>query len=285
VARRVALNRMGRPGYQQSQAVPRDYRPPVNALRPVEPGQSNIVPFDPRNALVEPEAPGPNFTVPPEPVFGTAPSNFAAQRGLPNEIPRQISEAQRRAELAQGFREAAEPRAPTTGGVEFDLDPVTGRLRPVSEGAATVPQTEGASLASAADKISKGQRFAMTADEMVAWNRTSVELAELDPGLRSLSQKQIAERMMDRKWVEGAIQKAREKDLAFARIEQQTRDMAMMREARAAREALMDTLETLEDALANIRPKERARVKGQGPKTRAAKNQLREIEVLNKLID
>jgi hypothetical protein len=220
-----------------------------------------------------------------EPVFGTDPTTIAAMRALPDPTPGQIADAQRRAELAQGFREAAEPRAPTTGGVEFDLDPVTGRLRPVSEAAATAPQTEGASLAAAADKISKGQRFAMTADEMVAWNRTSVELAELDPGLRSLSQKQIAERMMDRKWVEGAIQKAREKDLAFARIEQQTRDMAMMREARAAREALMDTLETLEDALANIRPKERARVNGQGPKTRAAKNQLREIEVLNKLID
>jgi hypothetical protein len=48
---------------------------------------------------------------------------------------------------------------------------------------------------------------------------------------------------------------------------------------------LMDTLETLEEALGRIRPKETARAKGQGPKTRAARNNLREIETLNKLID
>jgi hypothetical protein len=300
IGSRILASRMGTPGYQRRRAVPPDYRPQptVNALRPVEPGQSNIVPFDPRNALVQPEAPGPNF------VFGRPDADI--QVGLPETAPLlpppsptstlaalRAEEARRagmsramgaEAEAAAAAAESTAPRAPTAGGMVFDLDPVTGRLRPAA-GAAPAAMPVMSTISSAADKISKGQRFAMTADEMVAWDRTSVELAELVPGARTLTQKQIAERMMDRKWVEGAIQKAREKELAFEQIERQSRDAQMVQQARAARERLIETMEMLEDSLADVRPKERARVKGQGPKTRAAKNQLREIEVLNKLID
>lgn len=289
-ARRVLANRMLRPEYQASRAMPRDFRPqtPVNALRPVEPGQSNIVPFDPRMAVMEPEAQGPNFTMQQDPIFGTTPSTFTAQRGLPNEMPRQLYEAQQRAELAQGFREAAE-RKPAGSGMVLDLDPITGRLQSASRGlpGATLETFEdyGASLNSAADKLSRGQRFALTADEMVAWNRTSVELAELMPGMKTLSQKAIAEKMMDRKWVEGALTKAREKEAAFKEIEMRTRDADMLRQSREARERLMDVVETLEDSLRQPRAKEGARSKGQGPKTRAAKNQLGQVETLNKLID
>jgi hypothetical protein len=284
VARRVLANRMLRPGYQASRAIPKDFRPqaPANALRPVEPGQSNIVPFDPRNALVEPEAPGPNFTMQQEPIFGTTPSTFAAQRGLPNEMPRQLYEAQKRAELAQGFRETAE-RQSAGRGVEFDLDPMTGRLRPTT-GEPTTLVTPASSLVSAAEKLAKGQRFALSAEEMVAWNRTSVELAELMPGLKSLTQKAIAERMLDRKWVNDAIKKAQEKDLAFENIARQSKDAQLVQQAQMAREKLQDTLDMLEESLANIRP-DNSR-KGQGPKTREAqRNNMRSGYVNNNLIE
>jgi hypothetical protein len=293
IARRVAMQNMLRPGYQSRRAVPPDYRPAPaqpNMLRPVEPGQSNIVPFDPRNALVQPGDQGPNFrpdfTMGGEPVFGTDPTTMAAMRALPDPTPGQIADAQRRAELAQMFREQDAPRAPTTGGVELELDPITGQLRPAAAAAAPTAAFEPPpSIVSASEKLSKGQRFALTPEEMVAWNRTSVELAEIVPELNKLSPKAIAEKMMDRKWVESAIQKAREKEAAFKEIEMRTRDQEMLRQARESRERLMDTLETLEEALGRIRPKETARAKGQGPKTRAARNNLREIETLNKLID
>jgi hypothetical protein len=362
ITRRVAVNRMLTPGYQRSRAVPRDFRPqaPVNALRPVEPGQSNIVPFDPRMA--------PNFIfVRPDPDV-----RVGMQAGGPAQLPapsaegtiaalraedarraamsRQMGDAQEAqvaaaeaatprqsagsgvafeldpvtgrlrpvqggvqtpestsvrlaplsdTTLADLAAEAAQPprkvlvggktqelgsRAPTVGGVEFNLDPATGRLTPVPA-SAPPSQTPGSSLSSAADKLSRGQRFALTADEMVAWNKTSVELAELMPGMKALSQKAIAEKMMDRKWVESALKKAVEKEEAFKLIERQSKDMQMVQQARIARESLMDAVEALQEALSRPRAKEAARTKGQGPKTRAAKNQLGQIETLNKLID
>jgi hypothetical protein len=301
VARRIALNQMGTPGYQRSRAMPPDFRPqtPVNALRPVEPGQSNIVPFDPRMAVMEPEAPGPNFT------FGRPDADVRAgmQAGGPAQLPAPSAEgtlASLRAEDARraamsrqmggaqeaqmAAAEAATPRQSAGSGMVLDLDPITGQLRPASQ-AAPAFQTPGSSLSSAADKLSRGQRFALTADEMVAWNKTSVELAELMPGMKTLSQKAIAEKMMDRKWVESALKKAVEKEEAFKLIERQSKDMQMVQQARIARESLMDAVETLQEALSRPRAKEAARTKGQGPKTRAAKNQLGQIETLNKLID
>lgn len=284
VARRVLANRMLRPGYQASRAMPKDFRPqaPVNTLRPAEPGQSKIVPFDPRNALVEPEAPGPNFTMQQNPIFGTTPSTFTAQRGLPNEMPKQLYEAQKRAELAQGFKETAE-RQSAGRGVEFDLDPMTGRLKPTT-GEPTTLVSPVSSLASAVEKLAKNQRFAMTADEMVAWNRTAVELAELMPSMKTLSQKAIAERMLDRKWVTEAIKKAQEKDIAFENIARQSKDAQLVQQAQMARENLQDTLDMLEESLARTRP-DNSR-KGQGAKTREAqRNNLRSGYTNNNLIE
>jgi len=300
IGSRILASRMGTPGYQARRAVPRDYRPqaPVNALRPVEPGQSNIVPFDPRNALLGAEEPGPNFVfgrpeadvrvgVPQEQPALPAPSPESTINALRAEDARRAAMARTMGAETEAQMRAAEataPRAPTVGGVEFELDPVTGRLTPVSAGA---PQAmaPAPTLSTAAEKVSKGQRFAMTPEEIVAWDRTTAEIAELAPSYQKLSQKQIAERMMDRKWVEDALVKARQKDEALKLIEQRSQDMQMLQQARVARERLMDTMESLEDALSGIRPKERARAKGQGPKTRAAKNQLREIETLNNLLD
>ena len=105
------------------------------------------------------------------------------------------------------------------------------------------------------------------------------------PGMKALTQKAIAEKMMDRQWVASAIKKAAEKEEAFKLIERQSKDMQMIQQARIARESLMDAVETLQEALSRPRAKEGARAKGQGPKTLAAKNQLSQIETLNKLID
>jgi hypothetical protein len=305
IARRVALNQMGTPGYQRSRAMPPDFRPqqPTNALRPVEPGQSNIVPFDPRNAPdfvlsgnertrvpIDPNRP--DLSQPPMPGQQPAPANaLRLGQSAPEDVIAGLraedARAARMAQMAetQGLAAESVGRAPTAGGMTLDLDPITGRLRPAEVGGEGLPVSPGATLSSAADKLSRGQRFAMSADEMIAWNKTSVELAELMPSMKTLSQKAIAEKMMDRQWVASAIKKAAEKEEAFKLIERQSKDMQMVQQARIARESLMDAVETLQEALSQPRAKERARAKSQGPKTLAAKNQLGQIETLNKLID
>lgn len=273
IGRRVALNRMTRPGYQRSQAIPRDYRPEPLGFVPLQ--QQNWIYGEATPAAVSTEATPRNQLALP------APSYEATINALRAEEARRV----RMGAMAESQAEQAQPpRAPTVGGVELQLDPITGRLRPT----AAAPSTAVApppSIITAAQKLSRGQRFALTPEEMVAWNRTSVELAEILPELNKLSPKAIAEKMMDRKWVESSLKKAREKEAAFKEIEQRTRDMDMLRQARESRERLMDAVETLEDVLAAPRAKEGARAKGQGPKTRAARNQLREIDALNKLLD
>ena len=296
----MLLNRMTSPEFQRARAVPRDYRPqqPVNMLRPVEPGTSNIVPFDPRNALVEPAPPGPNFVfartpdievgIPQGPAQLPPPSPQSTLSALAAEEARRTRMA-RMAEAEAGQAAAGQPRAPTSGEVLFDLDPVSGKLTPVSQGIrGATPETfqnYGASLASAADKVGAGRSFALSAEELAAWNRTKVDLAEVAPGMKALTDKAVAERMMDRKWVSDAIRTAREKAEAFAQIEAKSKQTEAVAAARANRERMLDLAEMLEDNLRMPRPKEGARVKGQGPKTRAAKNNLVQgVETLNKLI-
>jgi hypothetical protein len=305
IGSRVLAGRMGTPGYQARRAVPRDFRPqqPTNALRPVEPGESNIVPFDPRNAPdfvlggnertrvpIDPNRP--DLSQPPMPGQQPAPANAlrlgqSASEDVIAGLRAEDARAARMAQMAemQGLAAESVGRAPTARGMTLDLDPITGRLRPAEMGGEGLPVSPSATLSSAVDKLSRGQRFAMSADEMIAWNKTSIELAELMPGMRALTQKAIAEKMMDRQWVASAIKKAAEKEEAFKLIERQSKDMQMVQQARMARESLMDAVETLQEALSQPRAKERARAKSQGPKTLAAKNQLSQIETLNKLID
>jgi hypothetical protein len=348
VARRVLANRMLRPGYQASRAIPKDFRPqaPANALRPAEPGQSNIVPFDPRNALVEPEAPGPNFVfsnrVDPD-VQANIPRNQPPQIGMgrPEDIrATTMAEDARRTRMArmaeaEGLAaEARAPRAPTGEGTLLDLDPITGQLRPASRGlpGASLDVVEyGTDIKTVADKIRGGvsfytpqntkrintgkfyktttadhkkgepiykyvtkpgeregtastRAFDLTADEKVLWDKTRVDLAQVDDKFNALTDKAIAERMMDRKWVNDAIKKAQEKDLAFENIARQSKDAQLVQQAQMAREKLQDTLDMLEESLANIRP-DNSR-KGQGPKTREAqRNNLRSGYVNNNLIE
>jgi hypothetical protein len=304
IARRVAAKNILSPSYQAKRAVPKDYRPeapPVNALRPVEPGQSNIVPFDPRNALLEPEI-RPNF------VFGQPAPLVDVQPVRPSGLPRQLeapspqstiaslrSEEARRTRLAkmaeaEGLAaESGAPRAPTGGGTLFDLDPISGKLRPVSQGIrGATPDTiqdYTSTLRSATAKLSSGQKFALDAAEKIAFDKTRVDLAEVVPGFKALNDKAIAEKMMDRAWVQDALQKARQKEAAFAEIETRSKNAQDVAAARASRERMFDVAEMMEENLRQMRPDTSRKM--QGPKTRAAfRNALRgDVETINKLAE
>jgi hypothetical protein len=309
ITKRVMAKNMLTPEFQAKNALPTDYRPtpfPVNNLRPVTPGAqpgpgaSNIVPFDPRNALLEPEI-RPNF------VFGQ-PSPLVERADLSRSGPAQLeapspqstiaslrSEEARRgrmAKMAEADIAAAEgraPRAPTGGGTLFDLDPISGKLRPVSQGIrGATPDTMQdytATLRSATDKLSSGQKFALDAAEKIAFDKTRVDLAEVVPGFKALNDKAIAEKMMDRAWVQDALQKARQKEAAFAEIETRSKNAQDVAAARASRERMFDVAEMMEENLRQMRPDTSRKM--QGPKTRAAfRNALRgDVETINKLAE
>ena len=134
------------------------------------------------------------------------------------------------------------------------------------------------------------QLFNLTAEEKIAWNKAKADLVELDPGFKTLSDKAIAEKMMDRKWIEDTVQKARDKAAAFEEIAARAKSEQARQEALASRERMLDTLDSLEERLRVGRPAERG---GQGPKTRAAQREANpgrtnmlapETETINRLI-
>ena len=179
-----------------------------------------------------------------------------------------------------------------TEGVPLDFSVGSGKLYP-AEGApagplAGVPST----LETAVQKMSgpDPQRFNMTAQELISWNKAKADLVELDPGFKTLSDKAIAEKMMDRKWIEDTVQKARDKAAAFEEIAARAKSEQARQEALASRERMLDTLDSLEERLRVGRPAERG---GQGPKTRAAQREANpgrtnmlapETETTNRLI-
>ena len=265
---------------------------------PYEPEQNQTVlmggegPYQP-NFVFVPSPPG----VPPQPIVTgvpqpqnrllAAPSSASTLNALRAEDARRAQmsrELGMQAEARQAATEAA-TRQPTRGEVVFELDPTTGRLRTTSQGIkGATPETFqnfGASLESAAQKVSAGRSFDMTAAEKVAWNRTKVDLADVQPGFKSLDDKAIASKRMDREWVQDAITKAREKAAAFEQIATRARTEQARREAAAKRERMMDLAEDLEDQL-RLTPKQKV---GQGPKTREAqRNMLRPQQDTNNLV-
>jgi hypothetical protein len=292
VAESIAANRLVSPGYQAGLKVP-DYRIPVNQLAvataPI-PQNRAVVPYETPIEVLPPGAGPyrPNFTMPAgQP---TPRATFVGPQGGPQQLAAPSAESTMAALRAEDARRAgvsraigkeaearqaaaeASARRPAGGEVILDLDPVTGRLREASQGLkGATPETFrnfGADLASAADKVTAGRRFDLTASEKVAWERTKVDLAEVAPGMKALSDKAVAEKMMDRAWVNDAIKKARDKAEAFAQIEVKAKDAASRRKAAADRERMIDLLESLEDKFRAPRPVE---LGGQGPKTRAAR--------------
>jgi hypothetical protein len=123
------------------------------------------------------------------------------------------------AEAQQAAAEAA-GRRPTSGEIILDINPLTG-VPEISTGLrGATPATFqdfGASLKTAADKVTAGRTFDMTAAEKVAWNKTKVDLAEVAPGFKALTDKAIAAKMMDREWVAATAAKARQQAEALAR--------------------------------------------------------------------
>jgi len=322
----LAARRISSPEYQAGLTL-RDARIPVNqiatAAQPIPQSQA-IVPyqqevFDPSvggpagklrvvydengRPIYKPEEPRQGFTTPQQqPPFG--PTVFESQRGLPNEVPRQIYEAQKRAEMAQEFRAAAE-RKPASGGIEFTFD-AAGNLVPVTtSGAGGILPT---ALESAIQKMSGqvieqpstsyrtqtispktgakpytrivktegettfergvNQAFAMTAEEKIAWNKLKVDLGEVVPGMKTLSNETILNRLQDVEWAKDAVKKARDKAIAYQEIANRAKTRDAQREAIANRDRLYDTAEQIEETLRLSRPDVSG--KQQGPKTRAA---------------
>jgi 3-dehydroquinate dehydratase len=298
----VAANRMASPSYQAGLKM-QDFRIPTNQLAAASapiPQNQAIVPFDPRNALVDPnEIVGytqdgspitaaqafsrPNFTMPrpgPEVKTGVqptapqlpAPSSEGTINALRAEDVRRAGVSRTLGQQAEAQQAAAEAaaRRPATGEVILDIDPITGRMREASQGIkGATPETfqKLSSLDDAAKKVTAGKMFDLTAAEKVAWEKATVDIKDLGTGYNKLSDKAIADKMMDRKWVAEAYAKAREKAAMFDQIAQRAANQQTKFDAGVKRDQMLDLLSTLEDNLRAPRPTSAG---GQGPKTREA---------------
>jgi len=307
----VMANRMVGAKYQAAKAIPQDFRPPVNNLRPAEInyGPNQLAPFDPRNAVLMPgEGPyNPNFTGVSEPIYSTS----FGQRGLPNEVPKQIYQAQKNAELAQELRAVGErkpvrgrlggenlvfdaagnlvpetpaPRQVNIIGAPTSLDNAVQKLSgQIIEQPSTTYKTMTVSPKTGAQPYTRiikkegettfergvPRAFDLTATEKIAWDKAKADLAEVAPGFKSLTDKAIAQKMMDRAWIQDTITKAREKAAMFDDISKRVAGEQAKRDAAIKRDQMLDVLATLEERLRAERPDVSG--KQQGPKTRAAK--------------
>jgi hypothetical protein len=175
------------------------------------------------------------------------------------------------AEAQQVAAEAA-ARRPAAGEVILDFDPITGRFREASQGIkGATPETfqKLSALDDAAKKVTAGKLFDLTATEKIAWEKAKVDFAEVAPGFKSLTNKAIAEKMMDRAWIQDTITKAREKAAMYDEMSKRDASEQARRAAAIKRDEMVDVLETLEKSLGAARPDVSG--KQQGPKTRAAK--------------
>lgn len=269
----LAARRMASPAFQAKYAMPTDYRPTnVNALA--------IAPEWQRSSSTPGTAPptqaGNQFTLgeyqPPQPPtqMTMASIDYPGYPKQPVDIVRRYQEG---AEAAQRATEAA-TRLPTGEGLALELGPGN-KLRPAQQsgvGPVLRPERLGENVTSAVDKITSGRTFQMSAVEKVAWDKTKVDLAAIEPGFNTLSDKAINGKIMDRQWVADAITKARDKAAAFDEITKRATDAQKIRAAAVDRQKMLDLAELLGETL-SARPVGKS---SQGPKTRAAQrlNQL-----------
>ena len=153
----------------------------------------------------------------------------------------------------------------------LELDPITGTYKVGGAGVkGATPEVfmsdTGRDLNTASQKVAAGQNFALSASEKVAWEKTKVDLAAAAPELKGLSDKAIANKIMDREWADNAINKARQQAQAFDELATRATTEQARRTAMIKREQMLDVLATLEDQLRAPRPTSTG---GQGPKTRA----------------
>ena len=287
----LAARRIASPEYQRGLNVS-DYRIPATAQAvagqaPI-PNSQAIVPYQ---APVEVLGPGegpytPNFVM----RSSAEPDVQVVRPDLTGALPAPSAQSTmgalraedvRRANVSRSIgqeREAAlaateaSQRRPATGEVILDFDPITGRFRESSAGLrGATPETFsnfGSSLETAANKVSKGTKFDMTAAEKVAWEKTKIDVSVVQPGFKTLTDKAIANKMLDREWVAETAQKARDKADAFDKIAQRTKNEQAAQRAMAEREKMMDLAEQMEETLRMSRPD--VSRKQQGPKTRQA---------------
>ena len=308
IASALMARRMATPAYQRAKALPQDYRPPVNMLRPVEPNATpnGLVPYDysqaaftppnfvmqpnqypPRAAFVGPETGAPQLGMGREPMGG---GQTAALRAEDARL-RAMYEAQDLQAQAAAAEAAAATRQPTRGGTPLVFDE-RGRLVPADQtlrGATPdiqVIESTGKNLSGAAELLASGRSPAlMSAEQKIAWEKTKVDLADVVPGMKALNEKALAAKLMDRAWVQEAITKAKEKAAAFDAMSKRDISAQRIREAAIERERLQDIAEALQEQLGS-RPVSSG---SQGPKTQAAqrnKNAMRpsDVEIKNALI-
>ena len=298
----LAAKRMASPKYQAGLTL-QDYRIPTNQLAasaaPIPQSQA-VVPFDPRNALVQPNEivgyakdgtpitaaqafsrpnfimtrPGPEVRtgVQPTPPQLPAPSAQGTINTLRAEDVRRAGVSRTLGQQAEAQQAAAEAaaRKPAGGEVILDVDPITGRMREASQGVkGATPETfrNLSSLDEAAKKVTAGKLFDLTAAEKVAWEKATVDIKDLGTGYNKLDDKAIAKKMMDREWVAQAYAKAREKAAMFDDIAKRAANEQTKFDAGVKRDQMLDLLSTLEDNLRKPRPTSSG---AQGPKTREA---------------
>lgn len=291
----LAARRLASPGYQAGLTL-RDARIPVNQLA------ASMQPIPQSNALVPYQAPvevlGPGEG-PYQPNFVMQPNQYGPRvtpetPDLRNALPAPSaegtlnmlrSEDARRGQMSRTLGQQAEQQAaaaeaaarqPTRGAVEMQINPLTGLPEIATGIRGATPATFqdfGTSLKSATDKATAGRMFDLTAAEKVAFDKTRVDLAEVVPGMKTLDDKALAAKMMDRAWVEDAITKARQKARAFDEVASRAANERLRQDAMMKREQMMDLLESLEGQFGKARP---VKTGGQGPKTRAfQRNMLR----------
>lgn len=286
-----AARRIASPEYQAGLSL-RDARIPVSqvatAAQPIPQSQA-IVPYQaPVEVLGRGEGPyQPNFVIQPNqygprvetPGFAPAPPQLTAPTpqnvlgGLRAEDTRRAGMSRTLGQQAEAQQAAAEAasRQTTRGAVELQINPLTGAPEISTGVRGATPSTFqdfGTSLQSATNKAASGRTFDFTAAEKVAFDKTRVDLAEVVPGMKSLSDKTIATRIQDREWVQDAITKARDKAVAFEQIAARAKTRDAQQQAIANRERMLDLAEQMENTLRVARPDVSG--KTQGPKTRAA---------------
>jgi hypothetical protein len=225
--------------------------------------------------VVSPAAPTPTAPAPTNQLLGYSPDAPSAAQAQMNRLRREdVLDYQFRQQAEQQAVAAeAAARQPARGGQTFDLDPVTGRLVPVDTTLqrATpdiqIIESTGKNLAGAADLLASGKSPAlMTAEQRIAWEKTKVDLADVAPGMKALSDKALATKMMDRVWLQETIDKVKQKAQMQADIAARSQDLRLRQAAMMEREKLQSNLEMLEEQFRKARP---VKTGGQGPKTRA----------------
>jgi hypothetical protein len=285
----LAARRVASPGYQAGLTL-RDARIPVNQLaasmQPI-PQNRALVPYEaPVEVLMPGEGPyQPNFVMQPNqygprvttPGFAPGPAQLPAPsaQGTLNML---RAEDVRRGQMSRTLGQQAEQQAaaaeaaarrPTSGAVELQINPLTGVPEVATGIRGATPATFqdfGSTLKSATDKATAGRMFDLTAAEKVAFDKTRIELADVVPGMKTLTDKAVATKMQDRAWVQDAIGKAQDRARAFEDIAARANTERLRQDALMKREQMLDLVEGLEEQFRKARP---VKTGGQGPKTRA----------------